>query len=128
MNHLKILTILLFVSCGVQKKTIDSSTLSVYQIKNGGPGKGDPGKCYSKMKSIDGDVDWYEIICPNGKGEYELASEYLKQLGYQLNEKNSFKTSNGNALIEFQKKNKLSYGALDEATLYLLIQKSKGNE
>ncbi len=56
---------------------------------------------------------------------YKLAAKCLTKLGYKLISKNNFRTDNGNALVDFQKKNNLAYGALDEATLYLLIQKSK---
>ncbi len=112
----------LIIGCSVQKGT-NYSNLNREQVRKTGTGKS--GKCYQKMKGIDGSIDWYEIICPDDKHSYKLAAKCLTKLGYKLISKNNFRTDNGNALVDFQKKNNLAHGALDEATLYLLIQKYK---
>ncbi len=116
--------ILFFFACKVQKKAINPASLNIHQVKQEGEWKTKPGKCYTKMMSTDGILEFYEFICPTQKTEYELAANCLKKLGYVLIENSNFKTVQGNALIDFQKKYGLAYGALDEATLYLLIQKS----
>lgn len=122
MKYLKLLLLLILVGCSTQKSSFDH--LHTYQVRNDGPGKGDPGKCYTKMKSKDGNLDWYETICPMNKSSYTKAADCLAQLGYELIDRKSFKTLDGNAMVDFQMNNGLAYGALDEATLYLLIQKA----
>lgn len=112
------------ISCGAPKHVINSGALNSYQIKSDGPGSGESGKCYQKMKNETGTTEWYEIICPNRTNEYKVASECLRKLGYKLVDYSTFRTANGNALIDFQQNEQLVYGALDEATLKLLIQKS----
>lgn len=112
------------VGCMPHSQVKNINALNSYQIKSGGPGIGEPGKCYQQMRNEMGGSEWYEIICPSRKAEYKLASESLIRLGYKLVDKSTFKTTNGNALIDFQQKEKLAYGALDEATLKLLLQKS----
>lgn len=124
MNNWNILLLITIFSCSTQKQAININSLSSIQIKSKGLGSGAPGKCYQKMKNELGTVDWYEIICPSRKNEYIIASECLRKLGYKLVDYSTFRTVNGNALIEFQRNEKLVYGALDEATLKLLLQKS----
>jgi len=124
MKYWSILLSFAIIGCISQKQAIKLSSLSPTQIKSEGPGSGASGKCYQRMKNDLGTVEWYEIICPSRKNEYKLASECLRKLGYILVDNSDFKTSSGNALIEFQQKEKLAYGALDELTLKLLLQKS----
>lgn len=124
MRYLPLILVLCLVGCFSQKQAFDSSALSAYQVKVDGPGNGLPGKCYQEMKSSQGVLEWYEIICPSRKKAYVLASECLRKLGYKLTDASSFRTSSGNALLDFQKSEQLSYGALDEATLKRLIQKA----
>lgn len=128
MKNWSILILFAIFGCSTQKQAVNLNSLSSSQIKSEGPGSGAPGKCYQKMKNEFGIVDWYEIICPSRKNEYKVASECLRKLGYKLFDNSTFRTANGNALIEFQQKEKLAYGALDEATLKLLLQKSTDHE
>lgn len=126
MRPFYLLLMLIAVSCGGTNKGLgDFDGLSTQQIKNTGPKEGLPGKCYTKMKDASGNMDWYQMICSKEEKHYEVASNCLKKMGYIMLEGEQFETAQGNALIDFQKKNNLAYGALDEATLYLLIQKSK---
>ena len=116
---------MLIIGCSTQKQILNPSSLNSVQVKSGGPGRGEPNKCYQKMKNETGEVEWYEIICPSRTREYKLAYDCLKKLGYKLIDNTTFKMANGNALIDFQQNEGLAAGALDEATLRLLILKSQ---
>lgn len=129
MNNIYLAILLLHLSCSTSKPTsFDTSTLNVAQIKLSESQLGKPGKCYSKMIGLDGKTSFYECICESQKHLIQTARECLIKLGYQLINENNFKTVEGNAIVDFQKKNNLAYGDLDEAIIYLLLKQAKAKE
>ncbi len=117
--------LLFLIGCTAQKSIVDASKLNAMQVKGQTPGiTNAPGKCYQRMMNLDGTRDWYEIICPGQHKEYALARACLEKLGYELIADSGFKTLEGNGLIDFQKKNQMAFGALDQASLKRLIEES----
>jgi len=115
---------LLLIGCSTTKPSINLDNLSQVQIRNAGPGQGAPGKCYTKLIDQYGNSDWYQIFCENDKYAYFSALDALKKLDYINSDTTINSKEYKEALLSFQKKHGLAYGALDEATLYLLTKKS----
>lgn len=88
-----------------------------------GPGKGESGRCYAKMKTPQGDVLFHQIICPSrlDKETLGLIKERLSLLGYSVQLDAAFGAEDREALIDFQKSEGLAHGNIDEATLYRLL-------
>lgn len=125
--------LIILTSCISIPTPLDYNSLSKSQVKapstsNNSP-SGEPGKCYMKMTSPNGALEWYEIICGNEISKFVEIQQHLIALDYFIDPQEiSSKTlgrSTQKALIEFQKKNGLAYGGLDEATIYLLITHSE---
>jgi hypothetical protein len=129
MKSFYILLFCTILSCYTTKTTtFDTSTLNTSQVKIDDITQSKPGKCYGKMIGLDGKSSFYQIICESQKHLFDTARACLIKLGYQLINENNFKTEEGNAIVDFQKKNNLAYGSLDEATIYLLLKQAKAKE
>ena len=117
-----------FTNCSVQKSIYDEDSLQTEQIElsyldiRKDP---IPGKCYRRLKFEEGDMGWYECFCDDAELEFSIAADCLEKLGYILEYRKHFMTKDGSALIDFQRKNNMVEGIFDEASLYLLIQKTK---
>lgn len=117
------LLLCLLGACSIRQQGISLLTLNDKQVKGASPGSRmeDSGKSYTKMRSAEGIVDWYEIICSSESAYFIKARECLLELGYSLLGDQGFKTQKGDALMDFHKRNELAEGGLDEATLRLLM-------
>jgi len=110
--------------------TIDLAKLNKEQVSSGGPeGPNLPGRCYTKLTDDTGYQNWYEIFCESQKKYFNAAQAALVDLGYLIDSTElsaqKFGLSTKAALVEFQQSAGLSYGALDQATLYQLIARTQ---
>lgn len=107
------------------QRKINVDKLAKDQIKITDQRQGLPGKCYTKMKTPEGELGWFEVICAGEHKYTKVVQEGLMKLGYIIDEseikKHDFGETTKHAIIQFQQDQKMAYGGLDEATIRRIL-------
>lgn len=128
MKFLYVLPLLLYaISCGTTKH-YRLENFNSYQVPllNQTKGNGMPGKCYAKMRSPEGELHYYEVICEQdiNTSMIKLIETSLQSLDYNVAIDGQLSSEDKEALVDFQKAEGMAYGQIDQATLHRLMLRS----
>lgn len=132
MRNVVILLAIVIFSCKTIEKPFDRiEELDNIQVKLANNPQ--PDCCYAKLKMENGNSEFYKVICRNNLRQnttrFEAGLIALRKLDYSISDesikKKFFNKEDIAELVKYQKKNKLAYGSLDEATLYYLMNEVK---